>query len=72
MTDEGPGHCPHCKRSFLDADETDVGDAPRLCPRCDRVSHARCNEAHACPCEAPTDREKLAAWELGCADGKGK
>lgn len=70
MTDDDLGHCTICKRSFLDADETDEGAAPTLCPLCDRVSHVVCNEAHACPCQGPTDQAALAAWELACADGR--
>jgi hypothetical protein len=69
VTADDPGHCAICAICFIDTD-ADEDEAITLCPRCDRVSHVVCNEAHACPCQGPTDQEKLKAWELACADGR--
>lgn len=66
MTDDDPGHCAICEISLgPDANEPIV-----TCPSCYQLSHVSCTVTHGCPCRAATDREKLRAWELACADGR--
>lgn len=67
---EWVGPCAICDTPLCDYDTEDEDEAITICPRCDRVSHASCNERHACPCQRPTDTEKLRAWEEACADGR--
>ncbi len=70
MPDEWVGPCEVCGKPLCDYDIAAEAEAIKLCPKCDRVSHAECAAAHACPCQGPSDQEKLRAWKVACADGR--
>jgi hypothetical protein len=60
--------CPICKRRFVEHDSDEEDERVTTCGLCLGMMHKTCNVTHACPCEAPTDTEKLKAWEKACAD----